>query len=304
MDYVKLLSELLPTPDTLVLPPKIKLPALPTVVMEFSKLAEDPNASTQKLGQLVETDSTLTCELLRYSNSAAFAGRQKISVARQAIARVGVRNARNFLLAAAVQQTMKASKSKLINIQNLWLTNLERALFAKEIAQKLGADGDLAYSGSLLQDCLLPALSNELFPVYCEFLKQPETSSVTLVQFEQRHLGWDHTRATAHVLHAWGFPADLICCVRLHHQGLAALQSPAYGESPIAAVAVAALMADPVQQTPDGMKQLIQLDGVWPDFKLHDTAERVAEQLTEITPLAAQHATLSRRLSKHLAAAQ
>lgn len=303
MDYVRLLSQALPPNHPLALPPKIKLPALPNVVLEFAKLADNPETSPQQLGQLIETDSTLTCELLRYANSAAFGARQKISAARNAIARIGIRNARNFLLSTAVQQTMKASKSKLINIQNLWLTNLERALFAREIAHKLGADCDLAYSGSLLQDFLLPVLSNELFDVYFKFLQHPEGSQVNLVDFERRELGWDHALATAQILHAWGFPDDLVCCVLLHHRGLAALQHEEFGDTAIAAVAVAALMADPVRQTPDGVKQLVMLDGIWPDLKLQETAEIVARELAEITPLAAQHATLHRRLEKLLAAA-
>jgi len=302
MDWSALRSRLLPQSQNSVLPPKVKLPALPTVVLEFSKMADDPDATTQRLGQLIETDSTLTCELLKYTNSTAFAGRQKIAVAKNAISRIGIRNARNFLLSTAVQQTMKASKSKLINIQNLWLTNLERALFARELAQKLGCDRDLAYSGSLLQDFLLPVLSNELFEIYFEFLQQPEGCQSNLVDYERKKLGWDHSIATAQMLHAWGFPDDLVCCVLLHHQGLAALQNPEYGASPIAAVAVAALMTDPLRQTPDGLKQLILLDGIWPEFQLHETAERVSLALADVTPLSAQHATLSRRLEKQLAA--
>lgn len=302
MNWSVLVTELLPQSPSALLPPQIKLPALPAVVLEFSKRADDPDASSQQLGQLIEADSTLTCELLKYTNSSAFAGRQKISVARNAISRIGIRNARNFLLSTAVQQTMKASKSKLFNIQNLWLTNLERALFAREIARKLGTDGDLAYSGSLLQDFLLPVLSNELFDIYFEFLQHPEGSQTNLVDYERKKLGWDHALATAQILHAWGFPADLVCCVRLHHLGLAALQSAEYGESPIAAVAVAALISDPVRQTPDGLKQLVMLDGIWPEFQLQETAERVSNELADVTPLAAQHATLSRRLEKLLVA--
>ena len=207
------------------------------------------------------------------------------------------------LLAAAVQQTMKASRSKLLNIQNLWVTNLERALLAREIARKLKADADLAYCASLLQDCLLPVLSNEMADFYLSYLSQDDGQRIGLVEFEQQHLGWDHTIATAQLLDVWGFSADLICCVRLHHMGLPALQDEVLGRTAAAAVAVAALMPDPLRQTPTGLQQLISLDGIWPQLNLAEVAGRVADGLKELTPLASQHITLERRLERETAAA-
>lgn len=303
MNWLKLREAIVPDAHPTVVPPRIKLPVLPTVVLQFAKLAEDPDAAPKELGRIIETDSTLTCELLRYSNSSAFATRQKPANPQQAITRIGIRTAKMFLLSTAVQQTMKASKSKLINIQNLWLTNLERALFAREIARKLRADADLAYSGSLLQDFLLPVLSNEMFDEYFQYLQSVDDGQTALTEFELQHFGWDHTLATAQVLHGWGFPPELVCCVRLHHRGLAALDDKEIGKSAAAAIAVAALMPDPVRQSPQGLEQLMSLDSIWPQFRLAETAASVDEQLKELTPLAASHATLARRLEKHCAPA-
>lgn len=296
MDWAELRSRWLPASQSQVLPPRIKLPILSRVVLEFSRVADDPDASAQRLGTLIETDATLTCELLKYVNSPAFAGRNKVSTAQQAISRLGIKKSRSFLLSAAAQQTMKASKSKLINIQSLWLTNLERALFAAGVARCLKADADLAYSASLLQDFLLPVLSNELFDLYLNYLQTRELQTESLVEYERRHLGWDHAQATAQVLHAWGFPDDLVCCVRMQHAGLAILQDAELGNSPIAAVAVAALIPDPLRQSPVGLEQLVGLDGIWPKLKLPELAQDVRQQLHESTNLAGQHTTLAQRL--------
>lgn len=304
MNWADLRTKWLPPAIPSVVPPQIKLPVLPTVVLQFAKLADDPDSGPKELGQLIETDSTLTCELLRCANSAAYAGRTKTATAQQAIARIGIRSSKLFLLSSAVQQTIKASKSKLINIQNLWLTNLERAIFAREIARKLRADADLAYSASLLQDFLLPVLSNELFDHYFQYLQLPDDARVPLVKSEQAKLGWDHSLATAQVLHVWDFPDDLVCCVRLHHQGLAALNDPELGKTAVAAVAVAALIPDPLRQTPDGLEQLLQLNEVWPQLQFPELATAVANELKELTPLAAQHASVARRLEKLQVAAK
>lgn len=147
-----------------ILPPRVKLPVLPRAITEFSRKAEDPEASPADLGRIIETDSGLTCDLLRHVNSSAHALRAKAATAQQAIAMLGVRETRLLLISAGIKRAMKACESKLVNFQNFWATNLERGLFARELAALFRADEDLAYAGAMLQDFLLPVLTNEMFP--------------------------------------------------------------------------------------------------------------------------------------------
>jgi serine/threonine-protein kinase len=300
VNWTELRRSLLGDHDPSVLPPAIPLPMLPHAVLEFSRKAEDPDAGPAELGRIIETDSGLTCDLLKYVNSARFGLRSKVSSAQQAITKLGIRGSKLFLLTAGVQHAMKACKSKLINFQSFWLTNLERALFAREVARLLKADTDLAFSGSMLHDFLLPVLSNENYAVYFEFTQIAEEQRPRLVDFERRKLGWDHPVATAEVLLSWSFPDDLICCVLLHHGGLELLRDEALGRTAAAAVAVAALIPDPLHQSGPGLEKLAQLDAVWPDFHLGVLAEAVARQMDEMTPLARQHFSLQRRLERLL----
>lgn len=285
------------------MPPHVKLPVLPAVVQDFSRKADDPQVGSRELGNLIETDATLTYELLKYANSSFAGSRSKLATPQQAISRLGIRASKSFLMSTAVNQMMKRFQSKLFNVQSLWLTNLERALFAAEIARQLRTDPELAYSGSLLQDFLLPVLGNELSDIYLEHLQADSTTRPPLVQLERKRLGWDHAQAAAALLLGWGLPDDLVCCVALHHQGLTVLHDQILGRTAVAAIAVAALIPDPLRQTSDGLEQLVMLDAIWPKLRLTETAAHVAAQLAELTPLSAQHATLSRRLERHLSPA-
>ncbi len=283
-----------------VMPPRVKLPTLPQALLEFNRKAEDPNAGPAELGKIIESDTGLTCDLLRYVNSSTFGLRTKASTAQQAIAMLGIRPAKLFLMSAGVEHAIKASKSKLINLQTFCLTNLERALFAKAIARRLRADGDLAYAASMLQDFLLPTLTNELFEIYFKYAQTPENVRRPLVDYEKSALGWDHAFATGQVLMGWKFPDDLACCVLLHHGGLGVLCDPELGRSAAAAVAVAGLMPDILRQSGDGLSLLMKLNDIWPGFELLDVAQQVAEQMEAMSPLAGQHVTLARRLEKLL----
>lgn len=302
-NWTKLRQTLLGERDTSVLPPNLPLPMLPQAVMEFSRKAENPEVGTGELARIIESDSGLTCELLKYVNSSKFGLKVKASSAQQAITKLGIRPSKLFLLTTGVQQAMKSCKSRLMCIPEFWLANLERALFAREVAQQLKANTDVAFAGSMLHDFLLPLLSNEKYDAYLKYTQLTQSQRPNLVDYERQSFGWDHPLATAEVLLSWSFPDDLICCVLLHHGGLKMLQDAELGNTAVAAVAVAALIPDALFQSRAGLEQLIQLDAVWPEFDLTTLAKRVAEQLAEMTPMAGQHFTLQRRCENLLSAA-
>ncbi len=301
VNWTELRRSLVGDRDPSVLPPNIRLPMLPHAVLEFSRKAEDPDAGPHELGRIIETDSGLSCDLLKYVNSSRFGLKIKASSAQQAITILGIRNSKLFLLTAGVQHAMKSCHSKLVNFQSFWLTNLERALFAKDVAGLLRANADVAFAGSMLHDFLLPLLSNEQYDAYLKFTQIAEEQRPRLVDYERKSFGWDHPLATAQVLMSWSFPDDLICCVLLHHGGLEMLRHQELGKTAVAAVAVAALIPDALRQSGAGLELLIQLDAIWPELHLTERADRVSAQMDEMTPLARQHFSLKRRCEKLLA---
>ena len=178
---------------------------------------------------------------------------------------------------------MKARKSKLINQQAFWNSCLQRALFAREVARLLGADAEVAFAGALLQDYLLPVLSNDLFDNYLIFIESREQCPETLSEYEQICFGWDHGLAGAALAHQWHLPDELVCCILQHHGGLKILSHPQLGRTAVAAVAMSAMLPDPLRQSHHGLELLRKLETVWSDFRLDELAETVDHQ----------HATMS-----------
>jgi HD-like signal output (HDOD) protein len=300
MDWKIIREKLLGPPKRSILPPSVKLPVLPTALMEFSRRSSEPDATPKALGEIIESDAGLTCELLRYVNSSAIAVRQKVSSAVQAITLLGVRQSRLHLTSSALRTAMKSSESKLVNFQVFWNTNLERAIFSREVAKLLKADADLAFAGGMLQDFLLPILTSQLLEDYLKFSKLQAEQSVDLVQFEKAIFNWDHAEAAAHIMLAWGFPDDLICCIVSHHRGLKMLGDKELGRTSIAACAIAGLMPDPFRQVPEGFEQLQRLEGAWPGFKILEIAKTVDTEFKSMSPpgAAANHFTFLRRCEK------
>jgi serine/threonine-protein kinase len=294
---------LLPADRKSLLPPNLRLPILPVAVTKFAQRADDPNVELRELSKIIETDSGLTTELLKYANSSAVSLRKKASTPLSAITLLGIRNTKLYLLTTAVKRAMRGTESKLINLPSFWMTNLERAILAQNVARLLKADADLAFAAGMLQDFLLPIVTNEMYPHYARFAERQPTRPVHLVDFEMQTFQWTHAEAAACIMHAWGFPDDLICCTALHHSGLQLLADPTLGRSAAAAVAVSAMIPCPLRQVPDGIEQLIRLEQAWPAFRLEEIASTVDAEFQSMAMGSTNHFSFKRAVEKAMAGA-
>lgn len=299
-DWTAIRVSVLGTPDESLLPRRIKAPTLLPAGREFIRLAADPQATLPQLAAALNRDPKLSDEVLRYINSSVFNLDEETTSVEQAIGRLGIHPSRLFVLAIGMKSALSVCESKLINLPNFWITNLERALFAREIATLLAADRELAFAGAMLQDCLLPIVSGELWDLYLQFFSLNSATPPDLAEFERENLGWDHAWAIAHIMLDWKFPDDLVCCVCFHHRGLEILDDPALGQTAAAAVAISALLPDAWRQVRVGIVQLLRLEEEWPEFKLLDIVSRVDEQFHELCPNTMNEFSLLRRVKSGL----
>ena len=275
INWAELLAESIDASKFAALPSNVKLPALPHAVTRFMERANDANAEIKELSQIIETDSGLTLEVLRHVNSSALGLRHRANNVRQALTLLGIRRSKNFVISTGMQAAVTARKSKLINQTCFWNASLQKALFAREIANMLQTDAEIAFFGSLLQDYLLPVLTNDLFQPYVDFVETRSEQPETLVEYERNCFGWDHALAAAGLASRWHLPDDLVCCILFHHHGLIPFRNEQLKHTPIAAVAISALLPDQLRQQYRGLEMLLELESEWPEFDLQTVAEAV-----------------------------
>jgi HD-like signal output (HDOD) protein len=280
-------------------PPWVKLPSPPTALLRCMQKSKDPAAAAADLAPLIEKDAGLTCQILRFANSSNHGFAQPAQTVALALSRLGIRQTLMYLTAEVMNQAMKASSSKLLNINAFAATSLERALFARRIARLLGADDELAYCAALISDSLLPVVTNQAFRTYLRFAEEQSSAPKRLIEFEQKEFRWTHPWMTASIVHAWGFPDDLTCCIALHHTGVRLLEDPTLRCTATAAVAVASLLPDQLPQEPDGLRQLRQLNERLPGFDLKEIAQAVDAEFRETCPELENPFPLVRQLSRH-----
>jgi len=295
IDWASIREEALKDFTMAALPPTLKMPALPHAVTMFSQKSNDPKVTVKELAKIIETDTGLTMELLRYVNSSFVGLRHKASGVQQALSLLGQRQGKTFVITTGMQAAVRAKQSKLINQACFWNASLQKALFAKEVAKLLKTDDDAAFAGALLQDYLLPVITNELVEPYLQFVQTRDQQPQLITDFEKESFGFDHALAGACLANRWHLPDDMVCCILFHHRGLEILTDPVVGRSPAAAVAISALLPDQIRQNYRGLEELIKLDEKWNAFDFQAIAATVDEKQEEVSLGVKNDFPLSRR---------
>lgn len=281
LDWAAIRDEALAGMTLSFIPPKVQLPALPYAVTLFVKRSRDETVPLTDLAKILETDSGLTTQLLKYVNSTFLGLQQKVASVAQALSLLGWRHSRHFVIATGMEAAIRAHNSKLINQNEFWSANLRKAILSREIALLLQADPEIAFLGSLLQDYLLPVLTNDLVDDYRDFQSR-EANAESLSDFEQARFGWDHAMVGACLAYDWKLPDELVGCIRYHHLGLQILSDARLGQSPVAASALSALLPDQFCQDQHGLELLMDLQRKWPEFCLERLAESVDQQYLQL----------------------
>ena len=262
---------------------EIQIPALPAALMEFMKAVEDPEVEIRRLGKIIQTDPGLTIDLLKCVNVAFYASKTPARNATEALMRMGIRNAKTYLIAMGAKSSMLSYDSKLMNHQNFWNESLQKALFAQNSAALLHTDKSFAFMAGLLQDFILPFLTNQRDDDYIEYLRGDAGDGVPLHEWEKSRFGFSHAMAGAFVASQWNLSDDLLCAIYFHHDvSMPSIVPPKEAFSMFPAT-LAALLPDQLRQTPNGMERLLKADEQSKAFDLDSLCKQVDEELETIT---------------------
>ena len=254
----------------------MKLPVLPQSVIAFTEIANNPDAGPHELAAPLESDPSLTSELLRQINSVAVGLKQKVASVAQAIGLLGSRRTKMLVLTAALQTATKNTTSRLIHMVQFQRESYIRALFAHETALAIGADAEVAYVAGLLQDLLLPLLTEAFYSEYSEILGQGSE----LIEKEREKFGWDHASAAAGLIREWGLPDELIASILFHHDADWLILRPMLRETAMAASIAAGHLPESLKQSPYGFDSILVLQDVLPDFRALEVAVAVEDEFT------------------------
>jgi putative nucleotidyltransferase with HDIG domain len=258
------------------------LGTLPAVVQKVLAMTDDPECEVRKLARTVTADPSLTAQLLRVVNSAAFGASRRITNAVDAISRIGVKGMRNVALATALLDRFKGGDKE--GTRRIWLHSVLTSQWAQALALSRGlrASAEDASIAGLVHDVGKTVL-RQFFPELAPEVDRQARAGRSLEEVERECFGLSHEEAGAYLCELWAFPLPVTQAVAFHHASIPAFTSlPSL--DPIAscvhgACRLADLGFDPDHA--DRNRQLLQsLD---PEFQaLHRPDPSLADQVPQI----------------------
>ncbi len=188
-------------------------PRLPQLAQEVLALADDPDASMKKIAVLLARDPGLAARVLHLANSAAFCGREPIAKLSQAMARVGLTNLKQLLVAYAMKGKIFKADHWTREMKDLWQHSVAAAVCTDLIARKVGIKDERAFLAGLLHDIGRPVALHVAIDIMAEI---PE-----LAVTPREEVMWMTDRVHSHlgqvIANRWGLPEEYRVVMAHHH---------------------------------------------------------------------------------------
>lgn len=137
-------------------PDGIDLPMLPRAAAEVLALRDRDDVDAAHVSKLIHRDPALAAHVLRAANSPMFRGRNEIVTLQQAVARLGMKQLTDMVIAASVGATVFRVRGHEPRLRRLWNISLIAGLAAKEVARHLRKNVEVSFLCGLLHNIGVP----------------------------------------------------------------------------------------------------------------------------------------------------
>jgi HD-like signal output (HDOD) protein/ActR/RegA family two-component response regulator len=195
-------------------------PSLPSLYFEVMRELNSPNASTEKIGDIISRDLSMTTKMLRMLNSAYFGLSRQITEPAEAVGFLGLETVKSLILAIQVFSQYDNVKPLFFSIDRLWRHSTMIARSAKQIARWETGDDDLAdnaYTAGLLHDMGRLVLAFNFDEQYHGAQSIAKKQQAPLWEIEKQIFGASHAEVGAYLIGLWGLPLEILEAAALHH---------------------------------------------------------------------------------------
>ncbi len=188
------------------------LPTLPAVVMKLTKMAEDPDVTTEQMGRVISKDHILGAKLLKLVNSAFYGFPQRVSSLQSAIILLGFSVIKSLIISASIFEFMED------NDRELWEHSLGCAVVCNVLARRLQvSDPEEISTAGLIHDIGKVAIKMELPQEYREIEAMVHDRRISMREAETEVLGFNHAEVGGWLAKTWNLPSKLVEPVAMHH---------------------------------------------------------------------------------------
>jgi len=201
-DFIKDVDKLVPRPD---------------IALDVLQLAYGEDCDFNVLSSTIETDPSLTANMLQLANSAYFGHMRKISSIHDIIIRLGLESVKLIAITSASIGLLKNPQDAYnLDAAGLWQHSQATAILSSIIGRYAKVkDGSAVYTAALLHDIGKVVLNRPLQIALSNNTSQGD--SLSFIELENKLLETDHAKVGMFLLEKWGLPAAITVPVGFHH---------------------------------------------------------------------------------------
>ncbi len=192
------------------------LPLISAVASQALDLIQDPEASNQKIEDLICKDPALAARVLRTANSPFYCGRTGVSSISNAIFRLGMKNLRNVIVVAATGEFFNDDDP---SVQHLWQHSIATAMASSYLADALSfSQQSEVFIAGLLHDVGKMIILRQYPDVYGPMIRQSLADGTPMHELEDEHFNFfNHMMVGGLVIHKWKLHEGVSEAARFHH---------------------------------------------------------------------------------------
>lgn len=194
-----------------------KLLAFPTTVTSVMKITGDQKSSASQLSTVIESDSSVSAEILRLANSVMFAARNKrITSIKEAIIRIGFDQTKTAAMSMSVMQNVSDTNfSTGFNHSEFWCHSLAVAIISEELAKRSNRiNRDEAFVFGLLHELGVLLYNEYLNNAFLKLLDRSTAGGFAFKTFQKEELNLTHNDLQARLFERWAFSSTFVKAVK------------------------------------------------------------------------------------------
>ena len=169
------------------------LPAMSGVMLEVSRLLDDPSTNTTVLSQMIGKDQGMATKILSIANSPLYGLPRKVSTIDFAILIIGYQDIKNIVVALTMVDSFKNKNDEYLDQKEFWVHSTLTGNAAKRLSEDLGFRfGSEAFVGGLLHDLGIAVMHKYFSESFRRIADKVRNEGAPALEMEEEELGLNH----------------------------------------------------------------------------------------------------------------
>jgi HD-like signal output (HDOD) protein/ActR/RegA family two-component response regulator len=196
-------------------------PCVPSIYAEVLKALEAPDATNEKIAEIVAQDTGLTSELLSLTKSSSLGQPRKISSPVEAVETLGLEAVKAAVMALQFLAEHSQLRPAYLSLDQLWQHSINVGQIARDLVLFETKDSALASQaliGGLLHDLGKVVLAKNFDDLYGRVHSLARKQPVAIWDIEKEMFGANHGEIGACLVGMWNMPSAIVDATAFHHE--------------------------------------------------------------------------------------